>query len=210
MSQLHQSHHPLVADRLSVLRDKATPTHIFRSCVQDISLYLAYEAATSLKLLPVDVTTPLCSMQGARLAHEKHPLLVPVLRAGLGLMAGFERLFPNHDVAHILIQRDEQTKLPHATFTKMPDPRDRPIFLLDPMLATAGSAIKAVDILVAHGAAVTDIRFVCLIAAPEGVKAFHAAYQDIPIYVGAVDDHLNAQAYIVPGLGDAGDRLFGT
>lgn len=210
MKNLHTSNHPVVADRLARLRDKGAAVHDFRRWVHEISQALAYEASASLATKPKTVVTPLCEMQGQVLANDLPVLVVPILRAGLGLVSGFETLFPDYHMGHIGLYRDEETKQPVQYMTKLPKDMDRPIFLVDPMLATGHSTAKAIEILLDAGAKVENIRAVVLIAAPEGVKYVHGVYPDLQIYTAALDSHLNDHAYIVPGLGDAGDRLFGT
>lgn len=207
---LHVSKHPVVADRLSRLRDKDAPVHVFRQCVHEISQALAYEASANLPTRDKQVVTPLTEMTGQVLAHENSVLVVPILRAGMGLVSGFQTLFPDYHMGHIGLYRDEDTKQPVQYMTKLPRDLSRPIFLVDPMLATGHSTAKAVEILLNAGAKMADIHAVTLISAPEGVKFVHGVYPDLAIYTGALDSHLNEHAYIVPGLGDAGDRLFGT
>ena len=208
--KLHISKHPVVADRLTRLRDKDAPVHVFRQCVHEISQILAYEASASLPTRDQKVTTPLTEMTGQVLAQTNSVLVVPILRAGMGLVSGFQALFPDYHMGHIGLYRDEDTKQPVQYMTKLPKDMNRPIFLVDPMLATGHSTGKAVEILLNAGAKMGDIHVVTLISAPEGVKYVHDTYPDLAIYTGALDSHLNEHAYIVPGLGDAGDRLFGT
>ncbi len=210
MKNLHVSSHPVVFDRLAKLRDKDAPVHAFRQYVHEISQALAYEASADLPTRETTVTTPLVQTTGRILAHDNAVLVVPILRAGLGLVSGFQTLFPDYHMGHIGLYRDEETKRPVQYMTKLPRDLNRAIFLVDPMLATGHSTAKAVEILLEAGARMADIRAVTLIAAPEGVKYVHEVYPDLAIYTGALDSHLNEHAYIVPGLGDAGDRLFGT
>ncbi len=210
MKNLHISAHPIVADRLARLRGKTTPVHDFRRYVHEISQALAYEASADMATKPCTVTTPLCETTGQVLANDFPVLVVPILRAGLGLVSGFETLFPDYHMGHIGLYRDEETKQPVQYMTRLPRDMARPVFLVDPMLATGHSTAKAIEILLDHGAKLSDIRAVCLIAAPEGVKYVHGVYPDLQIFTAALDSHLNENAYIVPGLGDAGDRLFGT
>ncbi|MBU6235701.1 MAG: uracil phosphoribosyltransferase [Alphaproteobacteria bacterium] len=210
MQNLFVSKHPVVADRLARLRAKDAPVHYFRRYVHEISQALAYEASATLPTKGKTVVTPLCEMNGQVLANDLPVLVVPILRAGLGLVSGFEALFPDYHMGHIGLYRDEETKQPVQYMTKLPKHLNRPIFLVDPMLATGHSTAKAVEILLAAGAKIGDIRAVTLISAPEGVKYVHGIYPDLAIYTAALDSHLNEHAYIVPGLGDAGDRLFGT
>ncbi|NBX66250.1 MAG: uracil phosphoribosyltransferase [Proteobacteria bacterium] len=210
MKNVYVSKHHVVADRLSRLRDKNAPVHDFRRYVHEISQALAYEASANLAVKDVTVTTPLVETKGQMLANDLPVLVVPILRAGLGLVSGFETLFPDYHMGHIGLYRDEETKKPVQYMTKLPKAMNRPIFLVDPMLATGHSTAKAVEILLAAGAKITDIRAVTLISAPEGIKYVHEVYPDLAIYTAALDSHLNEHAFIVPGLGDAGDRLFGT
>lgn len=207
MSTVHASNHPLVAHKLSRLRNKNTEPKKFRELVQEIAGLLAYEATADLATTPIEIETPLTKMT----AHElKEKIgLVPILRAGLGMVEGIWELMPSAEVWHIGLYRDEHTLKPVEYYNKLPvDPRVSVCLILDPMLATGGSATATAAILKRWG--VTKIKFVGLIAAPEGIKAMQDAHPDIDIYVAAIDDHLNERAYIVPGLGDAGDRQFGT
>ena len=207
MSTVHASNHPLVAHKLSRLRDKNTEPKKFRELVREIAGLLAYEATADLQTAPVEIETPLMKMS-ARQLKEKIGL-VPVLRAGLGMVEGIWELMPSAEVWHIGLYRDEHTLQPVEYYNKLPiDPRVSVCLILDPMLATGGSATATADILKRWG--VKKIKYVGLIAAPEGIKAMHTAHPDIDIYLAAIDDHLNERAYIVPGLGDAGDRQFGT
>jgi uracil phosphoribosyltransferase len=207
MSNVHESKHPLVAHKLSKLRDKNTEPKKFRELVREIAGLLAYESTADLQTLEVEIETPLEKMK-ARQLKEKIGL-VPVLRAGLGMVEGIWELMPSAEVWHIGLYRDEKTLQPVEYYNKLPvDPRVSVCLILDPMLATGGSATATADILKKWG--VKKIKYVGLIAAPEGIKAMQTAHPDIDIYVAAVDSHLNERAYIVPGLGDAGDRQFGT
>ncbi|WKZ39358.1 MAG: uracil phosphoribosyltransferase [Anaerolineales bacterium] len=207
MSNVHESKHPLVAHKLSKLRDKNTEPKKFRELVREIAGLLAYESTADLQTLEVEIETPLEKMK-ARQLKEKIGL-VPVLRAGLGMVEGIWELMPSAEVWHIGLYRDEKTLQPVEYYNKLPvDPRVSVCLILDPMLATGGSATATADILKKWG--VKKIKYVGLIAAPEGIKAMQTAHPDIDIYVAAVDSHLNDRAYIVPGLGDAGDRQFGT
>ncbi|MCL4274473.1 MAG: uracil phosphoribosyltransferase [Anaerolineales bacterium] len=207
MSNVHESKHPLVAHKLSKLRDKNTEPKKFRELVREIAGLLAYESTADLQTMEVEIETPLEKMK-ARQLKEKIGL-VPVLRAGLGMVEGIWELMPSAEVWHIGLYRDEKTLQPVEYYNKLPvDPRVSVCLILDPMLATGGSATATADILKKWG--VKKIKYVGLIAAPEGIKAMQTAHPDIDIYVAAVDSHLNERAYIVPGLGDAGDRQFGT
>ncbi|NUQ19448.1 MAG: uracil phosphoribosyltransferase [Gemmatimonadaceae bacterium] len=201
-------HHPLVQHKVTVLRDKRTPTKIFKELVDEIAMLMAYEATADLLLEPVPVETPLETTVGRQVSGKKLTL-VPILRAGLGMVEGILRLVPAARVGHIGLYRDHDTLEPVDYYFKVPgDAGERDFFLLDPMLATGGSAVSAVASLKRAGA--TRIRFLCLVAAPEGVKRLATAHPDVIVYCAALDRELNAQGYILPGLGDAGDRLFGT
>jgi uracil phosphoribosyltransferase len=207
MPNLHISKHPLVQHKVSVLRDKETEPRTFRELVREIAVLLAYEATEDLALAPVGVETPLAVAPGAHL--KENIGLVPILRAGLGMVEGIWELLPSAEVWHIGLYRDERTLHPVEYYNKLPvAPTVQVCLVLDPMLATGGSAVATVDILKRWGA--LRIKFVGIIAAPEGVEHLSSAHPDVPIHVAAVDDHLNDRGYIVPGLGDAGDRQFGT
>lgn len=200
--------HPLVQHKLTILRDQSTPTKIFKELVDEIAMLMAYEATIDLSIDEVDVDTPLERMKGWHISGKKLTL-VPILRAGLGMVEGILRLVPAARVGHIGLYRDHQTLEPVDYYFKVPgDTAERDFFVLDPMLATGGSAAAAVASLKRAGA--TRIRMLCLVAAPQGVKRLSAAHPDVQIYCAALDRELNAQGYILPGLGDAGDRLFGT
>jgi len=207
MSNVHVSSHPLIAHKLSKMRDIATEPKKFRELVREIAGLLAYEATADLVTSPVDVQTPLALM---RAAHLKEKIgLVPILRAGLGMVEGFWELMPTAEVWHIGIYRDEKTLKPVEYYNKLPiEPTVSVCLILDPMLATGGSATATVDVLKRWG--VTKIKFVGLIGAPEGIANIQSHHPDVPIFLAAIDDHLNEKGYIVPGLGDAGDRQFGT
>ena len=207
MSNIHESTHPLIANKLSRLRDKTTEPKKFRELVREIAGLLAYEATADLLSTEVTIETPLARMN-ARQLKEKIGL-VPILRAGLGMVEGIWELMPSAEVWHIGLYRDEHTLRPVEYYNKLPlEPRVSVCLILDPMLATGGSATATAGVLKKWG--VKKIKYVGLIAAPEGIKAMQDQHPDIPIYVAAIDDHLNERAYIVPGLGDAGDRQFGT
>lgn len=207
MSNVYASNHPLVAHKLSILRDKETKPKKFRQLVKEIAGLLAYEATLDLATSPVKIETPLTTMTAQRLQQKIG--LVPILRAGLGMVEGIWELMPSAEVWHIGLYRDEKTLRPVEYYNKLPtEPRVAVCLILDPMLATGGSATATADVLKRWG--VTKIKFVGLIAAPEGIKAMQEAHPDIDIYVAAIDERLNERAYIVPGLGDAGDRQFGT
>jgi uracil phosphoribosyltransferase len=200
--------HPLVQHKVTVLRDQRTPTKIFKELVDEIAMLMAYEATADLPLEPVAVETPLEQTVGRQVSGKKLTL-VPILRAGLGMVEGILRLVPAARVGHIGLYRDHDTLEPVDYYFKVPgDAAERDFFLLDPMLATGGSAVSAVASLKRAGAA--RIRFLCLVAAPEGVARMHQSHPDVTVYCASLDRELNAQGYILPGLGDAGDRLFGT
>jgi uracil phosphoribosyltransferase len=207
MSNVFSSTHPLVAHKLSRLRDKNTEPKKFRELVREIAALLAYEATADLQTVPRELETPLAKMTGAEL--KENIGLVPILRAGLGMVEGFWELMPSAEVWHIGLYRDEKTLRPVEYYNTLPlEPTVSVCLILDPMLATGGSATATADVLKRWG--VKKIKFVGLIAAPEGIAAMQKAHPDIPIHIAAIDDHLNERAYIVPGLGDAGDRQFGT
>ena len=200
--------HPLVHHKLSILRDRETPTKIFKELVDEIAMLMAYEATADLPLEAVPVETPLEKSEGRQVSGKKLTL-VPILRAGLGMVEGILRLVPAARVGHIGLYRDHDTLEPVDYYFKVPgDTSERDFFVLDPMLATGGSAVSAVASLKRAGA--SRIRFLCLVAAPEGVKRLADAHPDVIVYCAALDRELNSQGYILPGLGDAGDRLFGT
>jgi uracil phosphoribosyltransferase len=207
MSNVFASQHPLVAHKLSRLRDKNTDPKKFRELVREIAALLTYEATADLITQAKNVETPLKTMIGAELQEKIG--LVPILRAGLGMVEGVWELMPTAEVWHIGLYRDEHTLKPVQYYNKLPvAPTVTVCLILDPMLATGGSAVATVDILKKWG--VTKIKFVGLIGAPEGIKLMQVRHPDVPIYLAAIDDHLNERGYIVPGLGDAGDRQFGT
>jgi uracil phosphoribosyltransferase len=202
------STHPLVHHKLSLLREKSTPTALFRTLVDELGLLLAVEATAHLPVATTTVETPLEACEARQLAGAD-PVLVPILRAGLGLVPAFLRVLPTAKVGHIGLRRDHATLLPHTYYLNLPPSMAaRPAFLLDPMLATGGSAVDAIGQLRRAGA--TDITLVCILAAPEGLRRVEAACPEVRIVAGAVDRELNSQGYILPGLGDAGDRIFGT
>ena len=200
--------HPLLQHKISLLRDERTGTRDFRVLVSEIAMLMGFEALRDLPTKLVEVKTPITTAKVPVLAGKKLAV-VPILRAGLGMVDGILSLVPSAKIGHIGIYRDEVTHEPHDYFCKLPKGIDnRLVIRPDPMLATGGSAIAAVDFIKAKGC--NHIKFMCIIAAPEGLKALQAKHPDIDIYVGCQDDHLNENAYIVPGLGDAGDRIFGT
>ncbi|GIV66822.1 MAG: uracil phosphoribosyltransferase [Chloroflexota bacterium] len=207
MSQVFISQHPLVAHKLAKLRSTQTEPKKFRELVREITILLAYEATADLQIQPIQVQTPLGTAPGAELLEKIG--LVPILRAGLGMVEGIWEMMPSAEVWHIGIYRDEKTLKPVQYYNKLPtEPRVAVCLILDPMLATGGSAVATVDILKQWG--VRRIKFVGLIGAPEGIQNMQQHHPDVPIHLAAVDDHLNEIGYIVPGLGDAGDRQFGT
>lgn len=200
--------HPLIQHKISILRDKNTGTNEFRALVEEIAMLMGYEALRDLPLQDVKVETPIETCMTPMIAGKKLAV-VPILRAGLGMVNGILALVPSAKVGHIGLYRDEVTHEPHEYYCKLPDPIElRTIVVTDPMLATGGSAVAAVDFIKEHGG--KHIKFMCVIAAPEGVKRLHEAHPDIQIYIGHIDRELNDHAYICPGLGDAGDRIFGT
>lgn len=200
--------HPLVQHKISMLRKKTTGTNEFRTLVEEIATLMGYEALRDLPLEDVEVETPIESCMTPMLAGKKLAI-VPILRAGLGMVNGVLSLVPSAKIGHIGLYRDEETHEPHEYFCKLPNPiEQRTIVVTDPMLATGGSAVAAIDFIKQHGG--KHIKFMCIIAAPEGVKKLHEAHPDVQIYVGHLDRELNENAYICPGLGDAGDRIFGT
>jgi uracil phosphoribosyltransferase len=200
--------HPLVQHKLTILRDRQTDTKSFKELVEEIAMLMAYEATSDLSLEDREVETPLEKARGSHITGKKLTL-VPILRAGLGMVEGILRLVPSARVGHIGLYRDHGTLQPVDYYFKIPgDTAERDFFLLDPMLATGGSAAAAVASLKRAGA--TRIRFLCLVAVPEGIRRLSEAHPDVQIYCAALDRGLNSQGYILPGLGDAGDRLFGT
>jgi uracil phosphoribosyltransferase len=200
--------HPLIKHKLHLMRDKRTTTRDFRDLVAEIAMLMAYEVTKDLPTEPVDLDTPLEHMTGERVGGKKLTL-VPILRAGLGMVDGILRLIPSARVGHIGLYRDHETLQPVPYYFKAPAAREqRDFYILDPMLATGGSAVDACRTLKKAGA--RSIRFLCIVAAPEGVSRMLEAHADVPIYAAALDRQLDAHGYILPGLGDAGDRLFGT
>ena len=200
--------HPLIQHKLTLLRDRETTTRDFKQLVNEIAMLMAYEVTKDLALEPVEIETPLERMTGRQVAGKKLTL-VPILRAGLGMVDGVAQLIPSARVGHIGLYRDHDSLQPVDYYFKIPsDEMERDFFILDPMLATGGSAVAAVGALKRAGA--KRIRFLCLVAAPEGVRRLHDAHPDVPVFAAALDRQLDARGYILPGLGDAGDRLFGT
>jgi uracil phosphoribosyltransferase len=207
MSNVHESKHPLVKHKLSRLRDVKTEPKKFRELVQEIAALMVYEATADLAVMPREVQTPLAATTGYELKEKVG--LVPILRAGLGMVEGIWELMPQAEVWHIGLYRDEETLRPVEYYNKLPtEPTVSVCLILDPMLATGGSATATVAVLKRWG--VKKIKFVGLIGAPEGIARMQKEHPDVPIYLAAIDEHLNERGYIVPGLGDAGDRQFGT
>ncbi|WP_423303001.1 uracil phosphoribosyltransferase [Deferribacter thermophilus] len=200
--------HPLIKHKLTYVRDKNTPKKEFKELVDEIAMLMAYEITKDFPLEEIEIETPICKTKSWVVSGKK-VVLVPILRAGLGMVDGVLKLIPSARVGHIGIYRDPKTLKPVTYYFKIPnDCEDRDFILIDPMLATGGSAVEAARILKENG--VKNIKFMCLIAAPEGVEVFSQAHPEIKIYTAALDERLNEKKYIVPGLGDAGDRLFGT
>ena len=208
MSTFHLVDHPLIQHKLTIMRNKKTPSKDFRVLLDEISMLMGYEITRNLPLEDVEIETPIQRATFKRIAGKKLAI-VPILRAGLGMVDGLLRLVPVARVGHIGLYRDPDTHLPVEYYCKMPPDIDkRLVIVVDPMLATGGSAADAVSMVKAKGA--TNVLLMCLVAAPEGVKKFQDAHPDVDIYCAALDEKLNDHAYIVPGLGDAGDRIFGT
>ena len=206
---LHVLDHPLIQHKLTLMRDKRTPTIQFRQLLREVALLMGYEVTRDLPMMREAIETPVGPTEGSLIAGKK-VAVVAVLRAGLGMVDGLQELIPAARIGHIGLYRDENTKRPVEYFVKLPEPEGRLFIVVDPMLATGHSAVAAVDVLNRRGVADSSIRFLALVAAPEGMAVFTAAHPTVPVFAAALDDHLNANAYIVPGLGDAGDRLFGT
>ncbi len=208
MSKVIVFDHPLIQHKVGIIRRTETGSRDFRNMISEIAMLMCYEATRDLKLQDVEIETPICKttvkqLQGKKLA------VVPILRAGLGMVEGVLSIIPTAKIGHIGLYRDPETLNPVEYYCKLPgDCAERDVFVVDPMLATGGSAVAAIQMLKEKG--VKNIRFLCIIAAPEGIEAMQKAHPDVDIYIGAKDDHLNDHGYIVPGLGDAGDRIFGT
>lgn len=207
MASLHIIDHPLVQHKLTIMRDKRTSTKKFRELLKEISLFMGYEVTRDFLIIYEEIETPLQKMNAPKIAGKK-VVIAPVLRAGLGMVDGLMQLIPSARVGHIGLYRDEQTCKPVFYYYKMPTDKSRLVIVTDPMLATGGSACDAIRRLKEDG--YTSIRLMCLVAAPEGVKAVNEAHPDVDIYTASLDDCLNEKNYILPGLGDAGDRIFGT
>ena len=200
--------HPLIQHKIGIIRKKDTSSKEFREMISEIAMLMCYEATRELPLTDVEIETPICKTTVKELEGKKMAV-VPILRAGLGMVEGMLAMIPAAKIGHIGLYRDPETLVPVEYYCKLPaDCANREVFVVDPMLATGGSAIAAIQMLKDKG--VKSIRFMCIIAAPEGVKALTDAHPDVDLYIGALDDHLNEHKYIVPGLGDAGDRIFGT
>src|SRR5690242_4083133 len=206
---LHVLDHPLIQHKLSIMRDKTTSTTQFRQLLKEIALLMGYELTRNLPMTTKEIETPITAMQAPTIAGKK-VAVVPILRAGLGMADGLLELIPAARMGHVGLYRDHETKRPVEYFVKLPDPEGRIFILVDPMLATGHSSSAAADTLNKRGVSDDNIRMMVLVAAPEGVRVFHKAHPKIPVYAASLDSHLNEHAYIVPGLGDAGDRLFGT
>ncbi len=206
---LHVLKHPLIQHKLTLMRDETTSTRTFRELLKEIALLMGYEVTRDLPLTFEEIQTPLCKMTAPVIAGKKLAV-VPILRAGIGMADGLLQLVPSARVGHIGLYRDPETLKPVEYLVKLPPVDDRLFILVDPMLATGNSAAAAVDTLIKHGVPESKIVFLALVAAPEGVRVFTQKYPDVPVYVASLDEKLNDHGYILPGLGDAGDRLFGT
>ena len=208
MNNVIEMSHPLIKHKISLLRDKNTGTNEFRKLIEEIGILMGYEALRDLPLEDVEVETPIETCMTPMISGKKLAI-VPILRAGLGMVNGILALVPSAKVGHIGLYRDEETHEPHEYYCKLPaDCDEREVFVVDPMLATGGSSVAAIQMLKEKG--VKHIRFMCIIAAPEGVERMQKEHPDVDIYIGALDEKLNEHKYIIPGLGDAGDRIFGT
>lgn len=208
MSKVTQINHPLILHKLAIIRDKKTGSKDFRELVEEVSMLMAYEVTRDLATEEVEIETPICKTKCKMLSGKK-VAIVPILRAGLGMVDGMLKLIPAAKVGHIGLYRDEETLQPVEYFCKMPqDIAERDVIVVDPMLATGGSAADALTMLKKRGA--KNLRLMCLISSPEGIDFVQKAHPDVDIYVAGIDEKLNENGYIVPGLGDAGDRLFGT
>lgn len=208
--RVHVANHPLITHKLTVLRDVNTPSPIFRQLVEEIMTLLAYESTRHVRVEPVNIVTPVAPTTGVKISEPK-PLVVPILRAGLGMLEGMVKLLPTAEVGFLGMARNEETLEPTTYAERLPENLvGRQCFVLDPMLATGGSLIAAIDFLLARGA--TEVTAVCILASPEGIRAVEdaCAGRNVEVVVAAVDEKLNELGYIVPGLGDAGDRLYGT
>lgn len=204
---LHIIDHPLVQHKLSIMRDKETSTIKFRELLKEIAMFMGYEITRDLPLTYEEIETPLMKMNAPKVSGKK-VVIVPILRAGLGMVDGLTALIPSARIGHIGMYRDEETCLPVFYYYKMPAGKERLVIVTDPMLATGGSACDAITRLKNDG--YTNIRLMCLVASPQGVKAVQEQHPDVDIYLASLDEGLNTKNYILPGLGDAGDRIFGT
>jgi uracil phosphoribosyltransferase len=208
MSKVFEMNHPLIQHKITMLRNKDTGTKEFREVATEIAMLMAYEVTRDFPLMEVEVETPICKTMSKVIAGKKVGI-VPILRAGLGMVDGFLSMIPSAKIGHVGLYRDPETLQPVEYYCKMPtDVEQRDIIVVDPMLATGGSAIAAIQFIKDRGA--KAIKFACLLGCPEGVKALQDAHPDVDIYVAVIDEKLNDHAYIIPGLGDAGDRLYGT
>lgn len=208
MGKVYVFNHPLIQHKVSLMRDKETSVKEFRELAKEVALLMGFEATRNLPLEEVEIETPICAAKVNMLKGEDLAI-IPILRAGLGFVEGMLELVPNAKVGHIGLYRDPETHKPVEYYCKLPtDIEKRQVFVVDPMLATGGSAVEAIRLLKGYGA--KDITFMCLIASPEGIGTLQAEHTDIDIFIAAKDEKLNENAYIVPGLGDAGDRLYGT
>ena len=206
---LHVLDHPLITHKLTIMRDKTTPTVLFRQLLREIASLMGYEITRDLPTTTERIETPLEAID-APVIDGKKLVIVSILRAGLGMAEGLHQLIPSAREGHVGLYRDPSTKRPVEYYVKLPDPTGRLFIVVDPMVATGYSAVAAVDTLNRHGVGDDAIRFLALVAAPEGVQVMLDRHADVPIYTASLDSHLNEHAYIIPGLGDAGDRLFGT
>lgn len=207
--RVHVADHPLITHKLTVLRDKTTPSPVFRQLVEELVTLLAYEATREVRVEKIAVETPVTSADGVRLSRPR-PIIIPILRAGLGMLDGIVKLLPTAEVGFLGIKRNEETLQPFTYANRLPDDlTNRQVFIIDPMLATGGTLIDSINYVFERGA--TDVTAICLIGAPEGLAAVEAHVQgkDVKVVLGALDEKLNEHGYIVPGLGDAGDRLYG-
>lgn len=208
MSKVVIMEHPLIQHKIGIIRRTETGSKDFRQLIGEIAMLMCYEATRDLKLQDVEIETPMCRMTAKELEGKKLAV-VPILRAGLGMVDGMLTMIPAAKIGHIGLYRNEETLEPVEYYCKLPkDCAEREVYVVDPMLATGGSSVAAITMLKEKG--VKNIRFMCIIAAPEGIERMQREHPDVDIYVGAMDDHLNENGYIVPGLGDAGDRIFGT
>ena len=207
--RIHVADHPLITHKLTVLRDKNTPSPVFRQLVEELVTLLAYEATREVKTTEVTIETPVTQTKGRKLSKPR-PIIIPILRAGLGMLEGIVKLLPTAEVGFLGIKRNEETLQPYTYANRLPDDlTGRQVYIIDPMLATGGTLIDSIDYVFEKGA--TDITCICLLGAPEGLAALekHLGDRDVKIVLGALDERLNELGYIVPGLGDAGDRLYG-